>query len=196
MTIEETRHLLCITRLNLVSLDPLTGKERFRTPFGQRGPTVNGAIPVVSGNHALLTASYGIGAQWISLSADNVKVLWSSDILSSQYTTPIFHSGMIYGIDGRQDGGPITLKCFDPATQKTDWSQSLSEYATLIGADGKLLVMQTDGQLRLVRLSDSKFEQLGSAALLSGKTRALPALANGRLYVRNENTLSCFDLSK
>ena len=196
VTIEEIRHLLCITRLNLVSLDPLTGKERFRTPFGQRGPTVNGAIPVVSGNHALLTASYGIGAQWISLSADNVKVLWSSDILSSQYTTPIFHSGMIYGIDGRQDGGPITLKCFDPATQKTDWSQSLSEYATLIGADGKLLVMQTDGQLRLVRLSDSKFEQLGSAALLSGKTRALPALANGRLYVRNENTLSCFDLSK
>ena len=151
---------------------------------------------MINGNHALLTASYGIGAQWLELSAKSVDVVWSNEILSSQYTTPIFDGGVVYGIDGRQDGGPISLKCFDPGTQKELWSKSISGYATLIAADGKLLVMQTDGVLKMVRLSKAGYEELASASLLAGTTRALPALANGRFYVRNEKTLACFDLSK
>ena len=55
-----TRHVLCITRLKLVSLDPTDGKVRFEFPFGQRGATVNGASPVVVKGHVLATASYGI----------------------------------------------------------------------------------------------------------------------------------------
>lgn len=195
-TIEGTRHLLCITRLNFVSLDPETGNEHFRTAFGARGPTVNGAIPVVSGQNVLLTASYGIGAEFVSVAADHVDVVWKDEVLSSQYTTPILQGESFYGIDGRQDGGPITLKCFDPITRKVHWSAPCDEYATLISADGKLLVMQTNGELKLVKMSASKYEELGKASLLSGKTRALPALANGRLYVRNEKTLACFDLSQ
>lgn len=194
--VDGTSHLLCITRLNLVSLDPETGEERFRTPFGQRGPTVNGALPVISGKHALLTASYGIGAQFLELKSKGVEVVWGDELLSSQYTTPIHIDGAIYGIDGRQDGGEISLKCFDPVTRKEHWSKSGFGYATLIAADGKLLVMQTDGVLKLVRLSKTGYEELASAELLSGTTRALPALANGRFYIRNERTLSCFDVAK
>ena len=68
-------------------------------------------------------------------------------------------------------------------------------YSTLIGANGLLLVMQTDGVLKLARLSKESYEELGSAKLLPGTTRALPALANGRFYVRNEKTLICVDLA-
>ena len=192
-TMDGTRHLFCITRLNFVSLDPETGKERFRTPFGARGPTVNGATPVVFGQTVLLTASYGIGAELISVSTDGLQVVWKDEILSSQYTTPILQGDVMYGIDGRQDGGPMSLVCFDPKSRKVHWSSPRDEYATLIGVDGKLVVMHTNGELRLVKMSTAKYEELGKASLLTGKTRALPALANGRLYVRNEKTLACFD---
>ena len=195
-TIGDARHLLCVTRLNFVSLDPLTGKEQFRTKFGQRGPTVNGAIPVISGRHALLTASYGIGAEWLELSTDQVRVVWDDTILSSQYTTPILQGDVVYGVDGRQDsGGPSTLKCFDATTRKVYWSKSGFKYATLIGTDQHLLVMQTDGVLKLAKLSQDSYDELASATLLPGTTRALPALANGRFYVRNEKTLICVDLA-
>ena len=193
-TLDDVRHLLCVTRLNLVSLDPETGKERFRIPFGQRGPTVNGAIPVVSRNHILLTASYGIGARWLEFGKQKCDVLWDDEILSSQYTTPILHDGAIYGIDGRQDGGPVSLKCFDPQTKKVHWTKSGLGYATLLSADNKLLMMQTDGTLTLIALSKDKYRELASSSLLSGTCRALPALANGRFYVRNERTLLCVDL--
>ncbi len=194
--IDGKRVVLCITRLNLVALDPATGNELARTPFGQRGPTVNGAMPVVAGNRVLLTASYGIGAELVNLGRDKLDVVWQDEVLSSQYTTPIVQDGTVFGIDGRQDGGPISLKCFDLESRKVHWTKPGLAYATLIAADGKLLVMHTSGTLRLAELSKSAYRELGSAELLRGTTRALPALANGRLYVRNEKTLKCVELGR
>ena len=194
-TIGETRHALFITRLHFVSIDPATGKERFRTAFGQRGPTVNAANPIVIGNDVLLTASYGIGAKLVGIGKESGQTHWEGDdILSSQYTTPILDNGVVYGVDGRQDGGAVTLKCIDPEQRKTLWSKPLTDYATLIAADRKLLVQQTDGILRLVKLSPDKFEELGQASLVKGQTRALPALSGGKYFLRDKTTLRCFEL--
>ncbi len=192
---DETSHALILTRLHLVGLDPSNGKERFRTAFGQRGPTVNAANPVIIGDRVFLTASYGIGAKLVRLGQDSIQTDWEDDpILSSQYTTPIITDGQVYGVDGRQDGGPVTLKCFDLATRKERWKKPLTDYATLIAADGNLLVQQTDGLLRLVRLNPQKYEELDSSALFKSQTRALPALAAGKYYLRDRTVLRCFDL--
>lgn len=194
-TVGGQRRVLVITRFQFLGLEPTTGKEIFRVPFGARGPTVNGASPVLLGDSALLTASYGIGAKLVKLSATKADVTWEDTVLSSQYTTPIVHEGMVYGVDGRQDGGPVSLKCFDPVTRKVKWEETLPQYATLIAAEGQLLVMQTDGELRVVALDAGKYIEKAKLKLLMGTTRALPALANGRLYIRNDKpTLASFDL--
>lgn len=189
------RHAVFITRMNLVSLDPVSGKERFRTAFGQRGPTVNAANPVMIGDDVLLTASYGIGSKLVRLGKDSAQIRWEGDdILSSQYATPIVDNGLVYGVDGRQDGGPVTLKCFDPEQREVLWTKPITDYATLIAADGKLLVQQTDGLLRLVKLTSEGYEELVSVPLFKSQTRALPALAHGQYYLRDKTTLRCFDL--
>lgn len=184
---------LVITRLNFLGLDPATGEERFRTPFGARGPTVNGATPVVNGDRVLLTASYGIGAKLLQVTPTSTKTLWEGEILSSQYTTPIWQDGAVYGIDGRQDGGPISLKCFDPLTQKVHWEAPDLPYATLIAADGKLLIFGTDGSLRVAKLQTKNYEELGRARVGTSTTRGLPALSNGRIYVRDEEALHAWN---
>jgi outer membrane protein assembly factor BamB len=187
------RQFLVITRLQFVGLD-LAGKELFRLPFGSRGPTVNGALPVVIGDHALLTASYGIGARWVDLTKAPPVVDWEDELLSSQYTTPIVHGGNVYGVDGRQDGGAVSLKCFDPRTRKVFWSKGLPEYATLIAADGKLLIQQTDGLLRVAALETNGYRELKTHVLATGTTRALPALANGLWYLKTPSELLAVDL--
>lgn len=193
-TIGGTRHLLVITRLNCLSLDPETGEVRFEFPFGGRGPTVNGASPVVIGDHLFLTASYGIGAVYGAIGESSFQSTWESDVLSSQYTTPIVVDGLIYGLDGRQDGGPTSLVCIDPETEAVLWSDDQFGYATLIYADGKLLILGTNGRLHLVNVSREGVELLAKAEALAGTARPLPALANGLLYVRDETTLKCLDL--
>lgn len=196
-TIDGTRHLIFVTRLNAVSLDPSTGKVRFQFPFGKRGPTVNGASPLLVGDrHLFLTASYGIGSVYSEIKGDDVREIWADDVLSSQYTTCIAIDGQLFGVDGRQDGPPANLRCFDAATRKVHWTQPGFGYATLIHADDKLLIMKTNGELVLAKPSTTRYEPLASARILGGTARALPALSNGLLYVRDERTLKCVDLRR
>jgi outer membrane protein assembly factor BamB len=194
-TIDGARHAIFVTRLNIISVDPATGKERFREPFGMRGPTVNGANPLMLSDRLFLSASYGIGAKLFDVSGDGAKLQWeSNDVMSSQYTTSVPAGEGLIGIDGRQDVGVARLRAFDPLTRKIHWTQEDFGMATLIAADNALVVMKTDGALVLIAPDLTKFRQLAAAQILPGTTRALPALADGRLYVRDERTLKCLDL--
>lgn len=195
-TIEGERHVVALTRLHCVSVNPVDGAIRFQFAFGQPGPTVNGANPLLFGEDRLfLTASYGIGAQTARIGGNAATTLWrGDDLYSSQYCTPVASDGALFGIDGRQDGPPGDLKCFDPETRKTYWTQSGFGYGALIAADGKLLIAGTDGQLTLAEGTRSAFRPLARAQVLRGTVRALPALSNGRLYLRNDDTLLCLQV--
>ncbi|MEX0726380.1 MAG: PQQ-binding-like beta-propeller repeat protein, partial [Planctomycetaceae bacterium] len=177
-------HLIVITRLSVASLDPETGAVRFSFPFGQTGPTVNAASPVVlSSGELLLTASYGIGAVLSNFDDRTVTETWSSDdILSSQYSTPIEYQGAVYGLDGRQDGGQSTLRCFDPLSQKIHWSAPAPGYLTMILADDKLIAVTAQGEVLLISPNQEAFKVLGKFKLFNGNDRdpcSLPALSNG-----------------
>lgn len=195
VTVDGVRHVIFATRLNAVSIEPDTGAVRFRFPFGARGPTVNAATPVIVGDHVFLTASYGIGAVSAKIGKTDAKVEWTKhDVLSSQYTTPIVHSGNLYGIDGRADIPPAHLRCIDPKTGRVLWSKDDFGKATLILADEKLVIVKTDGTLVLAKASPAAYGELGRAKILATTSRALPALANGLLFVRDTDKLKCVDL--
>lgn len=197
VTHDGVRHAIFLTRLHLVSVDPQTGHERFRHPFGQRGPTVTAATPLAFDGHLFLSASYGVGALYGKFSKDSFTEEWSSDeIMSSQYSTCVLHKGLLYGTDGREDIGVARLRCFDPATKKIHWTEEGFGVASPIVADGKLLLQKTDGTLVLAEPTPQGFRSLGRASILDGTTRALPALSNGRYFLRNSTTLKCVDLKK
>lgn len=194
-TVDGERHVIFVTRLNVVSLDPDTGAVRFRFPFGRVGPTVNAANPLVVGNHVFVTASYGIGSVWAGIESDRAEIVWrDAEILASQYTTCVEHNGHLFGIDGRQDGPPADLLCFDPKTRKIAWTQPSYGYATLLKAGDKLLIVKTDGTFVLAAANSDKYEELARARICETTIRALPALAGGLLYVRDTRVLKCLDL--
>lgn len=191
-TLDGVRHLIFVTRLNVVSVDPDNGQVRFKLPFGARGPTVNAANPLVIGDHLFLTSSYGVGARWIKFAADEATVDWESDdVMSSQYSTCALFDGLLYGIDGRQDVGTARLRCFDPRTSKVRWTEEGYGTGNLILAGDKLLVLKTDGQLELVQASPAGYRRLAETKLFDTTAQALPALAGGHLWARDTKTLKC-----
>ncbi len=191
-TIDNERHVIFVTRMNVVSVDPRSGAERFRFPFGMRGPTVNAANPVIRGDRLFVTASYGVGAWLAQISSAGAKILWEKDeALSSQYTTPIVQDTCLYGIDGRQDLGVAELRSIDLATGAVRWSQPDFGTGNLIAVGDKLLIQKTSGELVLAKANPVRYEQLATARIFpEGSTvQALPALAEGRLFVRDEHSL-------
>ena len=115
----------------------------------------------------------------------------SGEVMSSQYTTSIDKGAYFYGIDGRQDVGVARLRCFDPRSGKVAWTEDGFGTGNLILAGDKMLAMKTDGELLLIDPSPEKYRPLATARLFDTTVQALPALSNGRLFVRDTKTLKC-----
>lgn len=189
-------HVLMVTRLSCLLVAARDGTVRWTFPFGQRGPTVNGATPAVLPDGRLfVTASYGIGGVCAAFDRGAVRTLWQGvEPLASQYCTPVHLAGRLYCIDGRDDQPPAALKCADAATGRLLWADPLVAYGALIAADGRLVVVQSDGEILLVRADAERPIVEARARPLRGTVRALPALAAGRLYLRDDRELVCLEI--
>ncbi|TWT30612.1 outer membrane protein assembly factor BamB family protein [Blastopirellula retiformator] len=191
-----------VTRLDACLIDPQTGAIGFQFPFGMRGPTVNGATPITWGDHLFVTSSYGVGAKLVKFTDRNAQVLWASDSsLSSQYNTPIYLDGALYGINGREDVGAASLTCVDAMTGKVHWTQQDFGTAHLILADGKLIAIANDGVVYLLKPDTKQFRQLARFDGFRDVPRAVPALSGGLLVARDtadagRGQLKCFRVGK
>jgi outer membrane protein assembly factor BamB len=190
-------HVLIVTRYACLLMDPASGAVRWQFPFGQRGPTVNAATPIVpAAGRLFVTAAYGIGCVSADFDRDAARPRWQGEgPLATQYCTPIAAGGHLYGIDGRDDVPPADLVCITEETGKELWREKNFGYGTLLMADGKLLAAKTDGELVLLRATPAGVAVLARARPLPGTVRALPALSAGRLYLRDDTTLTCLDLA-
>ncbi|MFM8952880.1 MAG: PQQ-binding-like beta-propeller repeat protein [Planctomycetaceae bacterium] len=191
-------HVLIVTRYACLLLDAATGDLRWRFPFGQRGPTVNAATPVMpAAGRLFVTAAYGIGCVCADFDRSAATPKWvGAGPLASQYCTPIVSGGHLYGIDGRDDVPPADLVCVESAGGREVWRERGFGYGTLLAADGKLVAAKTDGELMLLRGTPAGLDVLARCRPLPGTLRALPALAAGRLYLRDDTTLTCLDVGR
>ena len=58
----------------------------------------------------------------------------------------------------------------------------------------RLLIVREGGEMILAPASPDAFKPLARAQILPATIRAYPAVSDGFVYVRNENTLVCLDL--
>jgi outer membrane protein assembly factor BamB len=196
-TIDGTRHVFFFTMGGLVSLDPKTGDIRFRKPWRSRNPaSVTAASPLVIGNQVFISASYGTGAVLLRVRKDDVEEIWKSDkVMSNHYNTCIYKDGFLYGCDGRQEPG-ARLRCAELATGKVRWTNEGFGCANMILAEGRLITLSEEGDLLLLETNPDEYKELARIHVLDKPCRAPLALANGRLYARNDRKLICWNLKK
>ena len=124
-TIHGRRHLLCLMRQGLVSLDPKTGAENFKYWFSSRDfESVNAARPVVIGDKIFLSAAYKVGSALLRVGEDgkSYDVLWRDPRnLLTHWSTAIHADGHVYGFSGRHENEG-ELRCLDLTTGDVVWS--------------------------------------------------------------------------
>lgn len=194
-----TPHALVVTRYHLLSLNPSNGDVRFHFPFGQRGPTVNGATPVVVGDHVFVSSSYRVGSAWAPLGDGAVEpVRAGEELLATQYATPVKRGNLLFAVDGRQDVGRAAVKCINPAQQKVLWTQDGFDYGTMIAVDRELIFVTSGGDVLRIAADSSRYRELHRSRILDPTPRGyrLPALSNGRLFVRDDLVLKCLQVGE
>jgi outer membrane protein assembly factor BamB len=196
-TIAGARHGLFLTRAGVVDLDPANGQVRFSLPFRSRNDaSVNSATPLVVGNLVFVSASYGTGAALLEVNGAQYKKIWSNDdTMSNHYSTCVYFDGFLYGFHGRQEYVQM-LRSVELRTGKVMWSIEDYGAGTVTLAGDRLLVLRENGELVMAPATPKEFKPIAHARILNGVVRAYPAIADGRLYARNEHTLVCVRLAK
>ena len=205
-TIHGQRHILCLMRQGLVSLNPDTGEENFHFWFRARvNESVNAMNPVVSGNTILISAAYyRIGSVLLKVAPGgrSVTETWRSRALEVHWTTPVLHDGNLYAFSGRNEPD-ARFRCVEMATGKLVWDQDESwrksylappeKYGrgSAILADNKLIVMGEAGQLGLFRPNPVMPEEISKFQVPEMKYPCwtAPVLSNHKLYLRSERRL-------
>ena len=81
------------------------------------------------------------------------------------------------------------------ATGERLWQKLRFGKGNLIAADGKLWISTIRGDLVLVAASPKGFRELARAEVI-GPTRQAPALAHGKLLLRDDAQIVCLDVKK
>jgi outer membrane protein assembly factor BamB len=194
-TIDGVRHLLLFTREGLVSLDPQNGAVRFSKHWRARiNASVNAATPLVLDGHVFVSTSYSTGAFVAKVKANGLEELWSNDeSLSNHYNTSVRVGDYLFGLDGRQESG-VELRCVEWKTGKVRWGQPRFGCATLVHVGEQLLALTELGELVLFDATPAAYRERARAKILDKPTRAAFAIADGRLFARDEKQLRAIDL--
>ena len=195
-TIAGRRYAIFLTRNGLVGLDSTAGQVRFARPWRARQATsINAATPVISGDSIFISAEYGPGAGVLRFDGSKLHDVWSSDdVLSNHYATSVHYGGYLYGFHGMAGRIAQSFRAVEFQTGKVRWSQDGFGAGSVTLAGNRLLILRENGELVLAAASPDGFKPVVRAQILPPTVRAYPAIADGMLYVRNDDTLVCLDL--
>jgi outer membrane protein assembly factor BamB len=188
------QQVLFINDKGLLSLDPPTGKTLWEYAAPGQPPRSLQPLPV-SDTQLLVPLGMEAPTDLLEVSpagnAFTVTKRWTSRNLKPSFNDFVLHDGHIYGFDGS------IFTCVELKTGNRKWKKG--RYGTgqvLLLADQPVLVVLSDqGQVVLVAANPNAFEELGQFQAIEGKTWNHPALAHGRLYVRNAEEMACYELT-
>jgi hypothetical protein len=84
----------------------------------------------------------------------------------------------------------------DIQTGKVRWSERGFDKGSLTSADGHLIILGESGRLAVADATPKEYRETASFQFSHNKCWTVPVIANGRLYLRDEQRIACYDLRK
>ena len=164
--------------------------------------TANIPTAIVEGDYVFTSTAYNTGSALLKLTArgDSVKaneVYWlESKELQNKHGCMTLVDGHIYCGHGNGNGLPI---CVNMRTGKTAWGPERAQgkgETSLVYADGHIILRREDGTVILAKATPESFDVVSSfkPVFQKGKTWAHPVIADGNLYLREQDKLMCYRL--
>ncbi len=200
-TIAGERVVLALTGDEFLALrlrdGAITDRYAWKTDF--QG---NVATPLIVDDYVFISSGYRQGSALLRLKESNgevrlVEVYGRRDRgYQNHHCSSVYHDRYLYGFDERAGG---RLRCIDFETGKTKegWDDGPTVgKGTLILAEQHLILQTERGDLWLVEASAEEFRPVASVPkVLSGNNNwATPTFVDGRLYLRDEKQVLCYDL--
>jgi outer membrane protein assembly factor BamB len=187
------RAIMTITAEAGVGVRASDGKLLWRYSPVANG-TANIATPVYSDGKVFYTTSYGTGAALLGLRATGQDVraqeIYFTRDMKNHHGGVVLVNGHIYGYNDS------ILTCLEFASGKMIWRDRSVGKGAVTYADGHLYILSENNTVGLVEATPAGYREKGrfSVADQGWPSWAHPVVSGGRLYIRNQGTLTSYDV--
>ena len=177
-------------------MDPDDGTVLWTHPHDP-GNDFNFMVPIWGEDNILFVSSgYKTGSRALRLTREDnlttVKELWLDPQLQFMFLNPLRIGDYIYGTDGTF--GPSFVTGVDVHTGETLWQERGFARGSMLYADGKVILMDEDGDLALTRMTPDGMTVLGRTTIFQSTSWSAPTLVGTTLYVRDREKIMALDL--
>lgn len=202
--IEGQRQYVQLLSNALVGFAASDGQFLWRYDPVANGTGINCSTPIYHEGTVFASSAYNGGGALVRLSKEANGGVKAEEVyhirdMQNQHGGMILLDAYLYGATGGNEGG--ALMCLDFQTGKVLWDQRASvgrrAKGSLALADGLLYYRMEDGTIVLIEPNPKQYTER-SRFQQPDRTRlpawSHPVVANGRLYVRDQDVLFCYDV--
>lgn len=186
------KNYIQLTQQTLAGVDAETGKIVWRAQ--RAGKTAVIPTPVVYNDIVFVTSGYGVGCNAFQIGPGGARQLYANREMANHHGGVVLVDKHVYGHSDR--GG---WKCMDVTTGREMWADDGVRKGSVVYADGHLYCRSEEsrGVVALVEATPdgyrekSRFDQPDRSG---DKSWAHPVVVNGKLFLRDQDVLLCFDV--
>ena len=181
----------------IAGIDPNSGELLWSHPHVTDWG-LNISTPVWGNDNLLfLSSAYSGGSRVLKLSRSQGKTtateLWFNNRVRVHHSTAIRIGDFVYASSG--DFGPAFFAGVNVKTGEVAFQDRTFPKTNFIFADGKLIILDEDGNLALATVSPTGLKVISKVSLLKNLAWTVPTLAGTKLYLRDRQTIMAVDLS-
>src|SRR5829696_6661511 len=193
MDLAGRRQIVVVSSFRVVGLAPENGSLLWSYSWGtEMGINVSQPI-MVDQNRFFISSGYGKGAALVEVKGSGnsytATTIWENNNMKNKFNSSVLHNGYVYGLD---EG---ILVCLDVNTGERKWKDGRYGYGQVLLAGEDLIITTDKGEIALVKASPDKYTEVARFSALQGQTWNYPAIASGRLLIRNSNEMAAYDTS-
>lgn len=201
-TIDGVKQYIQLTDKSLVGINPANGKLLWRAE--RPGKTAVIPNPVVFGNLIYVTSGYGVGCNCFEVKKEGDKFtateLWNNKAMVNHHGGVVRIGPNVYGHSDSKGWTCQDIKTGNVVWQdKSQWTDRGAGKGAVTYADNRLIIRTEDkGTLALIEASPTGYKEHGrfeQPNRSKEKAWAHPVVSNGKLYIRDEDHLLCYDIS-
>lgn len=175
----------------------LSGDGKFLWRYDRpHNGTANCSTPLYREGHVFAASSYGTGGGLVKLTRSGNEVKAEEVYFTKNMKN--HHGGMVLLGDYLYGSDEGKLTCLEFKTGKVQWAENKAGKGSIAYADDRLYYRNEGGPVILVEANPKKYVEHGRFSPPSTGKPAWPhpVLANGKLYIRDQQYLYCYDVKQ
>jgi outer membrane protein assembly factor BamB len=192
------RQYVQLTQQHVFGVDAQSGKVIWKSPWEGRTAVV--PTPIHKDGHVYISSGYGVGCKLVKLENGSATEVYRNQVMKNHHGGVLLVGDYLYGYSD----GPGWL-CQNFKSGEMVWNSKNLGKGAVTYADGRLYaISESDASVVLLDASPDGYQEHGRFKLgpLSsirsdrGRVWTHPVISNGKLYLRDQDIIYCYDITR